>query len=155
VTVDERAVGVLAASHLIERGFRELAYIPPLGRPHYANELGRAVGDTARVAGCPVPPVRASCGVSGSRGPRDVEIEALVAWLHGLPKPVGVVAFGDFGAREVTEAAWLAGYKVPDQIAVVGSEQDELSAVISNRRCRAWMSGRCVLGRVRRRCWTG
>jgi LacI family transcriptional regulator len=131
VTVDERAVGVLAASHLIERGFRELAYIPPLGRPHYANELGRAVGDTARAAGCRFHRFERPAGERIAR-PRDVEIEALVAWLDGLPKPVGVVAFGDFGAREVTEAAWLAGYKVPDQIAVVGSEQDELSAVISN-----------------------
>lgn len=131
VTVDEQAVGALAAGHLVERGFRELAYIPPLGRPHYANELGRAVTETARRAGCRCHWFERPAGESIMR-PRDVEIESLVAWLHDLPKPVGVVAFGDFGAREVTEAAWIAGYRVPDQIAVVGSEHDELSAMISN-----------------------
>lgn len=131
VTVDEHAVGVLAASHLIERGFRELAYMPPLGRAHYANDLGRAVQETADRAGCRCHWFWRPEDESVSR-PRDVEIEALESWLRGLPKPVGVVAFGDFGAREVTEAAWLAGYRVPDEIAVVGSEHDELSAMISN-----------------------
>lgn len=131
VTVDERAVGTMAASHLIERGFRELAYIPPLGRPHYANDLGRAVADAARAAACRYHRFERPADECITR-PRDIEIEALVAWLGELPKPVGVVAFGDFSAREVTEAAWLAGFRVPDQIAVVGSEHDELSAMISN-----------------------
>lgn len=131
VTVDEWAVGRAAAEHLIERGFREIGYIPPLGRPHYRNRLGEAVREAAEAAGCRCVWFERPEAEQVAR-PRDQEMQELVGWLRELPKPVGIVAFGDFHAREVTEAAWLAGLGVPDEVAVVGSEQDELSAMISN-----------------------
>ncbi|MBK7403300.1 MAG: substrate-binding domain-containing protein [Phycisphaerales bacterium] len=130
-TVDEVAVGRLVASHLLERGLRNLAYVPPLQRQGYANLLGQTVERVAREAGCECAWYERPEGERVHR-PWRAELEGLIDWLRSLPKPVGVVAFGDFSARQVTEACWLAGLAVPDEVAVVGSEQDELSSLISN-----------------------
>lgn len=130
-TVDEEAVGELVARHLLERGLRHIAYVPPLHRPGYANRLGRTVERVAGESGCECSWYERPEGERVHR-PWRAELDGLIGWLRGLAKPVGVVAFGDFSARQVTEACWLAGLAVPDEVAVVGSEQDELSALISN-----------------------
>lgn len=129
-TVDESAVGRLAAEHLIERGLHQLAYCPPLGRPGYSNTLGHAFSETAHNAGCACNWFRRSSESPDGR-PWKEELDDLIQWLTTLPKPVGVLAFGDFGARRITEACWIAGLNVPEQVAVLGSESDHLSALIS------------------------
>ena len=52
--------------------------------------------------------------------------EALFTWLSPLPKPVGVLAANDVRARHVLEACRRFGYRVPDDVAVLGVDNDEL-----------------------------
>jgi LacI family transcriptional regulator len=47
-------------------------------------------------------------------------------WLAGLPRPVGVLACYDPRAREVLDACQAAGLRVPDDVAVLGVDNDEL-----------------------------
>jgi LacI family transcriptional regulator len=54
------------------------------------------------------------------------ERERLVAFLRGLPKPTAVFAPNDARARLVLEACSLAGLRVPDEIAVLGVDNDPL-----------------------------
>ncbi|GAA1894606.1 XylR family transcriptional regulator [Asanoa iriomotensis] len=51
---------------------------------------------------------------------------ALARWLLGLPKPVGVLACYDIAGQEVLEACKIAGLAVPDSVAVLGVDNDEL-----------------------------
>jgi len=129
-TVDEAAVGRLAAEHFAERGLKHLAYCPPLRRPGYGNTLGHAFAEAAHRQGCVCHWLNRPEGQEHER-PWKEEVDDLMVWLKGLAKPVGVLAFGDFGARRITEACWLAGLSVPDEVAVLGSEHDQLSALIS------------------------
>ncbi|MDD4103226.1 MAG: DNA-binding transcriptional regulator [Kiritimatiellae bacterium] len=52
--------------------------------------------------------------------------EAIRAWLDPLPKPVGVLAANDVRARHVLEACRRFGFRVPDDVAVLGVDNDEL-----------------------------
>ena len=45
-------------------------------------------------------------------------------WLISLPKPVGVLACNDAWGRQVLESCRLAGLSVPDQVAVLGVDND-------------------------------
>jgi len=52
--------------------------------------------------------------------------EAIRAWLDPLPKPVGVLAANDMRARHVLEACRRFGFSVPDDVVVLGVDNDEL-----------------------------
>jgi LacI family transcriptional regulator len=50
----------------------------------------------------------------------------LAAWLKSLPKPVGLIAANDERAVEILDAAQGARIAVPDEIALVGVDNDEV-----------------------------
>jgi LacI family transcriptional regulator len=50
----------------------------------------------------------------------------LIAWLEGLPKPIGIVAVTDARARQVMQACIVAGIAVPDEVAIIGIDNDTL-----------------------------
>ena len=59
------------------------------------------------------------------------EEPTLVRWLETLPKPVGLMACNDQRGREVLDACNLAGITVPEEIAVIGVDNDELLCELS------------------------
>jgi LacI family transcriptional regulator len=48
-----------------------------------------------------------------------------------LPKPVGVFAYHDLWAVQLIEACRLAGLRVPDDVAVIGTDNDDLLCRLS------------------------
>lgn len=54
----------------------------------------------------------------------DDEQRALANWLKSLPKPIGIMACHDDRGFQVLEACRRAGIRVPDEIAVVGVDND-------------------------------
>jgi LacI family transcriptional regulator len=50
----------------------------------------------------------------------------LARWMSRLPTPIGVFACDDDRGREVLEACKLAGLNVPEDVAVVGVDNDEV-----------------------------
>ena len=55
-----------------------------------------------------------------------IEITGISKWLKNLPKPVGVMACNDDKGQQVLEACKLEGYKVPEEVAVIGVDNDTL-----------------------------
>lgn len=53
-------------------------------------------------------------------------IEPLRAWLKSLPKPVALLACNDLCGRHVLEACEQAGLAVPEEIAVLGVDDDDI-----------------------------
>lgn len=58
--------------------------------------------------------------------------DGLCAWLLSLPKPVGIMAGNDNRARQVLEACRVCGLKVPEQVAVIGVDNDEVVCHLSS-----------------------
>jgi LacI family transcriptional regulator len=56
----------------------------------------------------------------------------LIKWLKSLPKPIGIMACDDDCGRYLLEACMIADLKVPDEIAVIGVDNDELLCTISH-----------------------
>ncbi|MGC9995129.1 MAG: DNA-binding transcriptional regulator [Terriglobia bacterium] len=61
----------------------------------------------------------------------ELEQRILLDWLKSLPKPVGLMACNDICGREVLQACAAAGLRVPDDVAVVGVDNDELMCELS------------------------
>ena len=95
VCSDNAAIGVMGATHFLERGFYHFGYC---GRGGFAwsGERGDAFGDTVAAAGF-------ECAQFQPEGsPRDmVEEEApITEWLASLPKPAGVMTCNDMRGRD-------------------------------------------------------
>jgi LacI family transcriptional regulator len=132
---DNARVARLAADHFLERGFRHLAYCG-FGGVNYSDERLRWFVEHVRRAGhachvCPSPRVRPSAGpASGEQ--QGVLYEAdLAGWLRGLPKPVGVLACNDIRGQQVLTACRKIGLAVPEEVAVLGVDNDELLCNLS------------------------
>jgi LacI family transcriptional regulator len=128
-TISERDVAKTAANYLLERGFRSFGYFPAFDRPGYVDRLGPAFAQAVRARGgaCELysgVPYRPETGW-------DDHLADLAMWLARLRKPVAILAFGDFQGRLIAEACLVAELRVPDDVAVLGSEQDELAAAVS------------------------
>jgi LacI family transcriptional regulator len=122
VSIDNAAVARLAVAHLREKQLRHFAYC---GDPrHLWSKLrGRAFVRELRATGlfCAefLPPLKPSGGW-------EQEINTLVAWLVSLPKPIGLFACYDARAHQVIEACHRANLAVPEDVAVLGVDDDEL-----------------------------
>lgn len=56
----------------------------------------------------------------------------MVKWLTKLPKPAGILAANDARGLQVIDACRQAGLAVPDEVAVVGADNDELICSLCN-----------------------
>jgi DNA-binding LacI/PurR family transcriptional regulator len=55
----------------------------------------------------------------------ELEVEGVARWLQSLPKPPGLTACNDFRATQTLDACRRAGIAVPEDVAVVGVDQEE------------------------------
>ncbi len=119
---DMRAVGRKGAEHLLERGFRNFAFCG--FRDELWSELRRQ-GFTEAIA---QPGLRCEAYASPWRGRRAREWQqeqaALERWLRGLPRPLAVMACNDLRAQHVLDAARSLGLAVPEELAVIGVDDD-------------------------------
>ena len=60
------------------------------------------------------------------------EFGEITKWLHALPKPVALLACNDFMARQVTEICQMEGIRIPDDISLLGVDNDEFMCNISS-----------------------
>jgi LacI family transcriptional regulator len=125
---DSPKAGRLAAEHLLERGFRHFAFC---GYPGENWSRHREAGFRERLheAGLRCDVFRPQRCI---RIPWHRELTAVTAWLKSLPKPVGLLACNDIRGRQVIEACALDGVNVPNEVAVVGVDEDHLLSEFSN-----------------------
>ncbi|QDT67808.1 Xylose operon regulatory protein [Planctomycetes bacterium MalM25] len=130
-TCDEAAAAEMAARYFIESGHRQFAYCGSTLRPSYHDRLGDAfvLGLKDLGYGCQrfTPDKERFADLDAEQ-----QLLELSAWLAKLPKPTALLAFDDLQGRQITEACVQAGISVPDHLAVLGGEHDELSSRISS-----------------------
>lgn len=130
-TVDEQATGRMAAEYFLTAGFKQFGYCGPLHRKGYPDEFAAAFCLALDKSGyeCNIYPA-----VSGDQQtiPWNTQLASLVEWLQELPRPVAVLAWSAARGRQVTEACHYAGIRVPDEVAVLGGEYDDLMSHISS-----------------------
>lgn len=121
---DHRKLGRVAADHLLERGFRRLAFC---GFSDQTWSRLRREGFTARAAEAGLQVAVHESDWFGPAAPAWEESqEMLRRWLSGFPPPVGVMACNDLRGQHVLDAARRADLAIPEQVAVIGVDDDAL-----------------------------
>jgi LacI family transcriptional regulator len=135
IKLDNSAVGQLGGEHFIDLGFRHCAFCG------FANEVWsveRRTGfvEALRMVGRDSPLFETEYPgyYTGGCTPHweASEVASIADWLARLPKPVGVMACNDFRALHVLEAASVAGLRVPEDVAVLGANDDETRCELAN-----------------------
>ena len=126
VETDDSAIARLAAEHFIERDFRHLAYLGDdrFRWSHNRRDAFVAAAGHGRTVAVYEPPRRGRSAAADD--------DAIEAWLVSLPKPVGLLACYDIRGRQALDACRRAGLAVPDEVAVLGVDDDELLCGLSS-----------------------
>ncbi len=117
---DQQRIGELAAAHLLERGFVRLAALADAEHEGSQRRCAAFV-TSAEAAGH-------GCGRVNAQQRR----RWLAEWLADQSPPMGVFCFTDGLARELAEVGWELGWSIPDDLAIVGVDNDPLSCAIGH-----------------------
>lgn len=131
VETDDEAITRLALDHLRDCGLQNFAFF---GDPFYnwsiwrqqafERQLGPSENLNSRIFNLPE-----------RQEPRVrwwTQREAIRAWLDSLPKPVGIFACYDGCGQQLLEICRYYDLVVPNEIAIVGVDNDELLCEITN-----------------------
>jgi len=127
VVTDSEDVGVLAAEHLLNSDLRHFAYCGFPDKP-WSQARGKSFRRRLVAAGhcCYTPTVPFSSSA------RKDERLLMAQWIESLPKPLGVMACNDDRAQHVIAGCKIAGFHVPDEVAVIGADNDEFVCELSD-----------------------
>ena len=135
IRTDSEAIAVMAAEHLLEQGLRQFAFCGFIGCP-WSQRRENVFRETIESAGfpCYTYRVRMSNWLQSPSRMKTWEQEqpVLMEWLKSLQKPVGVMACNDSCGCEVLQACARAQLRVPDDVAVVGVDNDEMMCEVSS-----------------------
>jgi LacI family transcriptional regulator len=122
VGVDNGLIGQAVAEHFLNRGYRHFAVYGLTTETFFIQRIQNFVSRLQQ-RGHPCTQLTAST----SDRPADWEASQtrLITQLRALPKPVGIFAANDQLGVHLLDACLRAGLAVPEEIAVVGCENDE------------------------------
>ena len=127
VFCNDHAIGVFAAQSFISRGFTSFAFAGIEGGTNDSdafNAIARENGFRRAIAKAGF-----LCASYRERTPPNVwnysDTARLAAWLAALPKPCALLAHSDLLAQSILNACNKAGLAVPEQIAIIGIDNEE------------------------------
>ncbi len=127
---DNVGIGHVGAEHLLERGFRHFGFCG-FSNDLWSRERRDGFVEALQLAGH-------TCDVFDVEYPGDItplwdeaQSAALGAWMRKLPKPAAVMACMDVRAFQVLSAAHATGILVPEEVAVLGVNNDSTRCELS------------------------
>lgn len=128
VITDSETIGRMAAEHLLQCGFRHYAFCGLLGEGGqelpWSEDRCHAFSRRVTANGFSRPQAHLLLGPGPDWPGRR---RRLAGWLSKLPTPVGVMACNDDCGVQVAEACKVAGKRVPDEVGIVGVDNDEVA----------------------------
>jgi LacI family transcriptional regulator len=129
VLTDDAAVGRMAAEHLLSCGFRHFAFCGFTDKP-WSEGRRESFGARLAEAGWKFSSYQSATTTAEQSWKHDQQ--ALARWLETLPKPIGLMACNDDRGRHVLEACKVARLRVPEEVAIIGADNDELVCEFSD-----------------------
>jgi LacI family transcriptional regulator len=123
--------GHLGAEHFLERSYQHFGFTG------FSNNGWSCERRDGFVEGLQV--VGKTCDVFDVEYPGSVtplwdkmQTDALVHWLCRLKRPVAIMACNDLRARQVMSAAHAANFLVPEEVAVLGANNERIRCELAN-----------------------
>lgn len=126
IGVDDRRCGALAAEHLLACGLRHFGFV---GHRDHGYSVRREAGfceALSRSGTCVAryyEPGQRPFDPMGRLWAQDRNVQR---WVRALPRPVGIFAPNDIWGVQLTEACLRAGLQVPEDVAILGVDDDDL-----------------------------
>lgn len=114
---DDPAIGRMGARYLLERGFTHIGFLYS-DRVWYARQRFAGFREVIEQEAGQV------CHAMDQHMDQPLRAEVIGDWLMRLPKPIALMAANDFVGCQAIEAARELGLRVPDDVAVLGVDND-------------------------------
>ena len=126
VQSDAAVAGRMAAEHFIERGLRYFAYYS-YGNIWWGRARGDAFVDALGQKGRKCQTLLSQHGEKPEAYPewKPLYEPKLLCWLSKLPKPIGIWCAADTIAQRIHAAVLKLGLSIPDDVALLGIDNDE------------------------------
>lgn len=137
VRTDDAAATALAWEHLRERGFQHFAYCGFNGADYSdirRDQFAQKVSQAGLLCHLYVDPQKPGHHASTLKH-EEVGLtdgDRLAQWIKQLPKPLGLMACNDIRGQQVLNACRSSGVAVPDDVAVIGVDNDEVLCELSD-----------------------
>jgi len=128
VNADHQAMGRLAADHFIAAGINHVGYY---GFQQVWFSRERSAGLQQRAAEMQCSFDQFLHGIRKTSSGWQTQRKKLRDWLKRLPKPVGILCAQDYRARVILELCEELNLSVPEQVAVLGIDNDQLTCEYS------------------------
>ncbi len=130
VAVDHAEVGRQAARHMLERGVRQFGFV---GYPRHDFSIKREAGFREVIESTGLTLSAFHERTHRVQDPTGLWRwnQPLMDWLSSQPKPVGVLASNDVQGAQVSECCRQLKLLVPDQVAIVGVDDDDVLCELS------------------------
>jgi LacI family transcriptional regulator len=147
VATDNFKLTELARQHLIDVGLQRFAMfsVPATEENRWAQERENAFcslmqGDQLE------PEIFRGCETSVHSW--DEAVQGQIDWLRSLPKPLGIIAVSDARARQLLQACIIGGIEVPEQVAIIGIDNDPLVRSLNRIPLSSVIQGAQEMGRA-------
>ncbi|NQZ58438.1 MAG: DNA-binding transcriptional regulator [Lentisphaeraceae bacterium] len=145
IFTENTKIATMAAEHLLDRGFRRFGYC---GAP--ANSTNGWSRERREVFNTIVKEKGYSCshfvGHSPSAKNWHKSQDELKEWLSSLLLPIGIMSANDSIARHILEACQQLEIKIPEEIALIGVDDDEMMCELANPPLTSIIQGTDTLG---------
>lgn len=125
VRSDDTAIGQMAAEHLLERGFQRFAFCGFKGEAWSGRREDAFAEAVEQQSSTTCLRFNSTWHGRAARAWED-EQQWIVDWLRQLTPPFAVMACNDVRGQQVIDACSTLALAVPEQVAVVGVDNDEL-----------------------------
>lgn len=133
VVTDSATMAQMAAEHLLLCGFKHFAFCgllrTSLEQTPWSAERQIFFAESIVKAGFAAPK---KFVLPAQPLPQKEVRRKLLEWLMKLPRPVGIMACNDDCGAQVIEACKAGGLVVPDEVGIVGVDNDELICGLSD-----------------------
>lgn len=124
---DHEAIGRTGAAHFLERRFQHFGFCGVAGEL-WSAERKKGFQTAIEEHGFEVRDIE----LLHSPISWDNVLKELVQWVRGLPKPAAIMACNDMIALDIVNACHEAGLMVPEEVAVLGVDNEELLCEFCN-----------------------
>ncbi|WP_025764298.1 AraC family transcriptional regulator [Dyadobacter tibetensis] len=129
ITGAYRSTGALGAEYFLKKGFTNFAFYG-FGDIVWSRERAEGFEDRLAQSGHEV-------HYFEHKKARSTELwyykpSSLSRWLKSLPKPIGLMTCDDNQGQHITEACRHVGIRIPEEVAVLGVDNDEMICDLSD-----------------------